>query len=77
MRVSRRLTRGLSALAAGGLLDGGFLYFTAANARGADANALTGAFDNGMYALQVQIPTAIRLVICVTDSMAKLRPTAA
>jgi hypothetical protein len=53
------------------------LHFTVANARRADTDTLAGAFNDGVDALQVQIPTAVRLVIRVAYSMAKLRPAAA
>jgi hypothetical protein len=52
-------------------------YFTAAQARGADPNALGGAFYAGMDWPQVHIPAPLGHVMGVTDVVSKLRPLAA
>jgi hypothetical protein len=53
------------------------LDFAVANAGCADANALASAFDNGVDALQIQIPATLRNVVGVAYFMAELGSAAA
>ncbi len=53
------------------------LDFAVANTGSADANAFSGAFDDGVNGLQVQIPAALGDVVGVTDAMTILRSTTA
>lgn len=53
-----------------------FLDFAVANAGRTHSYALSGAFDQGVNALQVQIPAALAHVMGMTDAMPELRPAA-
>jgi len=48
------------------------LDFTGTNAGGADPDAAPGSVDQGPNRLQVQVPTAIRDIVRVTDAVPKL-----
>ena len=51
--------------------------FAAAQAGGADSNALVGALHLGVNRTQIHIPAAAAHVVGVADGISKLRPLAA
>ena len=51
--------------------------FATLDAAGTNAHSLGRAFNKGAHALEVHIPAAIRNVVGVTHTMAKLRSTTA
>ena len=53
------------------------MNLAAANAGGADANALARTFDECVHGLQIHVPAALRHVVGMTDAMPELRTTAA
>lgn len=53
------------------------MYFAAANTGRADPHALTRAFHQRVHGLEIEIPTPLRDIVGVTDSMSELRPAAA
>jgi hypothetical protein len=55
----------------------GFDDFAAAQAGGADADALGGGADLGVHRTQVYIPTPLGDVMGVADIVSELRPLAA
>ena len=54
-----------------------FLHLAVADARRADPNALSGALDEGVDRLQVQIPAAIGHIVGMADTMPELRSATA
>ena len=57
-------------------VSGDFLNFTVPNARGADLHPFAGTLDEGAHRLEIDIPAALRDVMSVADTVAKLRPAA-
>jgi hypothetical protein len=55
----------------------GFLDFAAADAGSASADALCRAVHNGVNVLQIDIPAALGHIVCVADTVPKLRPAPA
>jgi hypothetical protein len=55
----------------------GFYHFAAAQAGGADADALGAALHLGADWTQIDVPTPLGDVVGVTDVISKLRPLAA
>jgi len=52
------------------------LDFAVANARSANANSLPCPFDQGVDALEIQIPAPLRHIMGVADLMSELRTPA-
>lgn len=63
--------------AAENLYQRSFLHFAAANAGGAYTQPFTGAVDQRMHGLKIQVPAALCDVVGVTDAVPELRSTTA
>ena len=61
----------------GSFLNGSFLDFARADARGANTHLLFRAVHQAANGAQIRIPTPTARIVCVTDDIPKMRPFAA